>query len=280
MSDDASIFALLTFPYVRLRTVRANLDDLRTHGRDAGSALVWGMVDGPTDAREVDLIRRRPGGLALIVILPPGQEGGARPRVDLELGQLRPLGILPFHAAPDPTDCAQVLRRPPVDLAAEVTDYLQWRGLHLERETLRLVRRILDLSGELRSISSVARSLYLSRRALGRRLAVQGLPVPSHWLQLGRLIRVAVRLQNSDATIASVAFEYGYPDGFSLSNQMERLTGHRPTEVRRRFGWEWLIEAWLRREAGTGRFSGITVLRSGAGMVDSATTTPLRRQTR
>jgi AraC-like DNA-binding protein len=101
----------------------------------------------------------------------------------------------------------------------------------------------------------VSRSLYVSRRALGRRLALEGLPVPSHWLQMGRLLRVAVRLQNSEATVSSVAFEHGYPDGFSLSNQMERLMGHRPSEVRRRLGWEWLVESWLRREAGAGRLS-------------------------
>jgi AraC-like DNA-binding protein len=172
--------------------------------------------------------------------------------------QLRPQGILPHHPNPCPADLSQVLKRPPVDLAGDVTDYLRWRGLAIDRDTVQLVRRILDLSGELRSITAVTRSMYLSRRALGRRLIVRGLPVPSHWLQIGRLLRVAIRLQNSEATVSSVAFEHGYPDGFSLSNQMERLTGHRPTEVRRRLGWEWLVESWLRREAEAGR------LRAGA----------------
>jgi AraC-like DNA-binding protein len=87
---------------------------------------------------------------------------------------------------------------------------------------------------------------------MGRRLQNRGLPVPSHWLQLGRLLRVASRLQNSQATISSVAFEHGYPDGFSLSNQMERLIGHRPSDVREWLGWEWLVESWLQREAARG----------------------------
>jgi AraC-like DNA-binding protein len=142
-----------------------------------------------------------------------------------------------------------------VDLAGEVTDYLRWRGLGIDRDTMHLIRRILDLSRDLKSISAVSRGMYVSRRALGRRLTARGLPVPSHWLQLGRLLRVAIRLQNSDATVSSVAFEHGYPDGFSLSNQMERLIGRRPSDARRRLGWEWLVESWLRREADAGRLS-------------------------
>jgi AraC-like DNA-binding protein len=122
----------------------------------------------------------------------------------------------------------------------------------VDRDTARVIRRIVDLSGELRTISAVARSMYLSRRALGRRLMSRGLPVPSHWLHVGRLLRLALRLQNTDATVASVAFELGYPDGFSASNQMERLVGWRPSTVRERLGWEWVLEAWLKREAETG----------------------------
>jgi AraC-like DNA-binding protein len=248
-------YAILAYPYARLRRITLSADELRMHGRNPGSALVWSMGESRADPAHALLLRRRPGGLALVVILSPGTDVLSDARAAAELRNLRPQGVLPFHAEPEAGECAQVLRRPPLDLAADVVDYLRWRGLCLDRDTCHLVRRILDLSGELRSIASVSRSLYLSRRALGRRLTLGGLPVPSHWLQMGRLLRVAVRLQNSEATVSSVAFEHGYPDGFSLSNQMERLLGHRPSEVRRRLGWEWLVEAWLRREAGCGRFS-------------------------
>lgn len=255
MTVSHASYAFLTHPYARLESVALGSADLRARARIPGSALVWTMASADVAAGQLALLRRRPGGLALLVILPPDADVNARPRLGPSLHHLRPQGILPFHPEPDPSDLSQVLRRPPVDLAADVTDYIRWRGLGIDRDTARLIRRILDLSGELRSITSVSRSMYLSRRALGRRLTQQGLPVPSHWLQVGRLLRVAIRLQNSDATVSSVAFELGYPDGFSLSNQMERLLGHRPTEVRRRLGWEWLIEAWLRREADSGRLS-------------------------
>lgn len=254
MVQDTAPLALLSHPYTRLHPVEPSAAEIRPLGRQAGSALVWCMGKG--NARSHGrMIKSRPGGLALLVILPADADLMTSSALTLELHQLRPHGILPFHPSPSAADLSQVLRRPPVDLAGEVTDYLRWRGLGVDRDTTRLIRRILDLSGELRSISAVSRGMYLSRRALGRRLATRGLPVPSHWLQMGRLLRVAIRLQNSDATVSSVAFEHGYPDGFSLSNQMERLIGHRPTEVRRRLGWEWLVEAWLRREAEAGRLS-------------------------
>jgi hypothetical protein len=38
-----------------------------------------------------------------------------------------------------------------------------------------------------------------------------------------------------------------------MSNQMKRMIGYRPTEVREHLGWEWIVEAWLRREATAGR---------------------------
>jgi len=94
--------------------------------------------------------------------------------------------------------------------------------------------------------------MYLSRRALGRRFESEGLPVPSHWLHFCRLLRVAFRLQNSDDSVVAAGFRLGYSDGFSLSNQMHRLTGFRPQEARKYLGWEWLLEAWLRREAEQG----------------------------
>jgi AraC-like DNA-binding protein len=190
--------------------------------------------------------------MSLLVILPPGLEVALHRDVRMAVETARPHGILPFHVDPDPNDLAQVLRRPPADLASEVTDYLSWRGLGVDRDTAHIIRRIVDLSSELRSVSAMSRSLYLSRRALGRRFMSRGLPVPSHWLQVARLLRVASKLQNSEATVASIAVDLGYPDGFSVSNQMERLVGHRPSEIRERLGWEWVLEAWLKREAEQG----------------------------
>jgi AraC-like DNA-binding protein len=213
--------------------------------------LVWRLERG---AHEQDLavVRDRPGGLSLIVVLPPFTAADCDPGLLGVVASVRPSAVLPFHREPDPDDLCAVLRRPPEDLAVEVTDYVAWRGLRIDRETVHLIRRIVALSADLRSITALSRSLYMSRRALGRRFVARGLPVPSHWLHFARLLRVAIRLQNTEDSVVSVGFEVGYPDAFSLSNQMVRLTGYRPSEARALLGWEWLLEAWLRREADEG----------------------------
>ena len=206
---------LLTHPYQELTPVGAGRDALRAAGRKPGSALVWSMGAGPGAGANAG-VEERPGGLPVIVVLPPVADITSDPDIIHVIQRCRPQGILPYHDNPNAHDLAQVLRQPPLDLAAEVTDYLTWRGLVADRDTMHLIRRIIELSAELRSITALSRSMYLSRRALGRRLMNQGLPVPSHWLQLARLLRLATRLQNSDATVFSIAYNAGYPDGFSV----------------------------------------------------------------
>ena len=260
-----SPLSILAHPYSRLSPFTGGRQALKDAAREAGTAVVWTMGPARTPP-ELELVRKRPGGMALVVVLPEVCNLTERPELIQSVQQLRPQGILPFHEEPRAIELAHVLRRPPIDLAADVTDYLSWRGLPIDQGMVFLIRRIVELSEDLRSVSGLARSMYMSRRALGRRFMTAGLPVPSHWLQMSRLLRVALRLQNSDASVFSVAYEFGYPDGFSVSNQMSRLLGHRPTEVRDRLGWEWLLEAWLRREADSGALTPTARERfSGAG---------------
>ncbi|MDX1645559.1 MAG: AraC family transcriptional regulator [Longimicrobiales bacterium] len=255
---------LLSHPYDRLSELQPHRDALRDAARIPGSAVLW-TLDSGRYAETRRLLERRPGGLALIVLLPDADRIEDDPNLLHAVQRCRPHGLLPRHEGVQASDIAEALRRPPLDLPVEVTDYLAWRGLKVDRDTTRLLRRILELSSELRSVSALSRSLYLSRRALGRRLMTRGLPVPSHWLQFGRLLRLSTTLQNSEANIASIAYDFGYPDGFSLSNQMQRLIGLRPSQVRECLGWEWILETWLRREADEGGLapSGAREIRQG-----------------
>jgi AraC-like DNA-binding protein len=193
--------------------------------------------------------------MALIAILPPARmlnDGDILRLIDL----CRPHSVLPYHPEPEPEDLAVVLRRPPEALPVDVVDYLTWRGIRVDGDTRQLIRRTVELSSAIRTVSGLARALYLSRRALGRRFLTRGLPAPSHWLQFGRALRAAIRLQSTDDNLFTIATDLGYPDGFALSNQMKRLLGARPSTIRDCLGWEWVVEAWLRaeRQAGTLRF--------------------------
>ncbi len=241
-------FSLLAPPYRSFLP----LDPAETFPRDRrilrGTALIWNLDQGHDDGL-LDRVAERPAGVPLMVVLPPADRlEPLRDRVLAVTEEARPQSVMPFHPRLIPQEMASLLRREPRSIPQEFTDYLTWRGLPLDQETRRIVRRTAELSAELRTLGALARGIYLSRRALGRRFRKRGLPVPSHWLQFCRLLRATLRLQNSRASLFEVACSLGYPDGFTLSNQMERLVGVRPSEARRQLGWEWFVEAWLQYE--------------------------------
>lgn len=267
--------SILRPPYQRLLPLADSFSSPNA-GDDGqrGTALVWALGSGDR-RRCFQVARNRPGGMALLVILPPA----ASLSVDGLLRATeccRPHSILPHHPQAEPGDLAAVLSRTPGDLPLEFTDYLAWRGIEVDLDTRRLVRKTIQLSTELRTVSGLARSLYMSRRALGRRFRSRGLPVPSHILHFGRVLRGALMLQATDNTLSEVANALDYPDGFALSNQMNRLTGLRPSTVRRNLGWEWFMEAWLRTEKAEGRLdfplhsSGFELGQSGPSMLPNA----------
>jgi AraC-like DNA-binding protein len=241
-------------PYRRLEVLDHPYQIPRSPLPNRGSVLLWNLKPGEM-ASGSRSVRARPPGVALFIILPPTAGLGGEERLSRLMEYCRPHSVLPHVQEIDPDELVSVLRRFPSQFAVEVTDYLLWRGVEVDLDTRRLVRKTLELSGELRTVSGLARSLYMSRRALGRRFMTRGLPVPSHWLHFGRVLRGAIRLQNPQANLFSVGCELGYPDGFAFSNQMNRLTGLRPSMMRECFGWEWIVESWLYTEAGSGSLS-------------------------
>lgn len=250
---DSRALSILRPPYRGLAPAGADLAALPS-GEEVpqGCAVVWELGRGDRSGC-FDTVRYRPGGVALLMVLPPANEIDSVSQLLQATDRCRPHSVLPYHPDPDAEDLAVVLSRPPEDLPLEVMDYLMWRGIEVDLETRRLVRKTIELSGELRTVSGLARALYMSRRALGRRFRSRGLPVPSHLLHFSRVLRAAVALQTSNRSLFEVATEFDYPDGFALSNQMHRLTGLRPTAVREHLGWEWIVESWLDTERSQGR---------------------------
>lgn len=214
-----------------------------------GIVLVWWLVDGLSQEDQFEWLKGRPPGLPLVVVLPPARHvSRAMPLLNY-VAALSPKGVLPTGRVVSPPRLRHLMSVPPVALAEAVATYLTRREL-LRADKIRAeVEQVLHHSGQLTSVADLARHMYLSRRTLGRHFARAGLPVPSHWLQFGRLLRVALMLQRDSASVGRIALRANYPDGFTLSNQMKRLIGVRPTEVRRFLGWEWLVEAWLYQEA-------------------------------
>ncbi len=241
-------------PYRRLEVLDHPQQIPRSPSPNRGSALLWNLKLGEL-VSGIRSVRIRPPGVALFIILPPTSDLEDKEVLLQLMASCRPHSVLPHVKEIDTDELISVLRRFPTQFDVEVTDYLVWRGIDVDLDTRRLLRKTLDLSGELRTVSGLARALYMSRRALGRRFMTGGLPVPSHWLHFGRILRGSIRLQDPRANLFRIGSDLGYPDGFAFSNQMKRLTGLRPSLMKKCFGWEWIVESWLFREAKEGNLS-------------------------
>jgi AraC-like DNA-binding protein len=218
-----------------------------------GYAVVWTISDRARQKSELRMLREKPAGLPLIVLLPPAEDIRKALPVLHALPTLDARSVLPGSALSSPERLRTVLALRPRSVPDAVTRYLERRGVIRNARTRKEIRRIFELAPETNSITSLCKRMYTSRRTLGRHFGDNGLPVPSHWLQFARLLHVSVHLQEDPGAIFRIATRFGYPDGFTMSNQMFRLIGYRPTEVRRLLGWEWIVEAWLRREVERGR---------------------------
>jgi AraC-like DNA-binding protein len=213
-----------------------------------GSTIVWQLTRNQDLMKHYDALRHKALGLPLLVLLPPPHDISEVIDMLPLIRGLSPRMILPYGLFDTPYRLKQILAIPPRSIPASVTEYLTRRGLLRTRKGVREFQRIMELAPDTSSIAPLCRRMYTSRRTLGRHFAATSMPVPSHCLHFGRLLNVAIALQQDDSAKFRVAARFGYPDGFTMSNQMKRLTGYRPSEVRELLGWEWVVEAWLKVE--------------------------------
>ena len=218
-----------------------------------GVFLLWDLRHTTDYATTAERVTRRPHGMALIIVLPPPHQLERIRDVFDGLVDFHPCAILP--ASLNSSDrLRQLLRNLPRRPHPEFVDYVKRRGLICDDRTRSEIDRLFSEARVVRSVAGLARRMASSRRTLGRHFAEAGLPAPSRWLQFARLLYVSLYLQRNRCSIGRAAAEMGYPDPFTMSNQMKRLTGLRPSEVKSRYGWSWIIECWILEEARRGGF--------------------------
>lgn len=215
---------------------------------EPGLSAVWFMAPDGNVMDELQWAAIRPRSVPLFVVLPPPAQIPALVDVLRAVPSLRPKGVLPGAGHGLMNALRTLLAAPPSALHIAAADYLEDIGAIDSLETRERVETIFAMAPNISSIEDLARHLCQSRRTLGRYFNGRDLPVPSHWLQFARSLHVAIQLQNTRQNIGRVASRFGFPDGFTMSNAMKRLTGFRPSFVRKHLGWEWFIEAWWRRE--------------------------------
>ena len=221
-----------------------------------GVAVIWKPTDATSQRSEWDWLADRPACVSLVIVLPP--PAAIQPAVPLlrNASLLRPRGVLPNSALSDVEPIKLLLANGPRDLVSMAVAHFSHHGILRNQKVRALIAKIFELAPTSPSISKLARRMYTSRRTLGRYFDLNGLPVPSHWLQLARLLYVCALIQEKrDVPIFRAAVQLGYPDGFTMSNQMKRLIGCRPSDARDNLGLSWIIEEWLQRERAAGRLT-------------------------
>ena len=223
---------------------------------ERGVALLWTVLDATTQQAEYEWLLRRPPSIALVIMLPPpGRIEAALPLLR-EAGALRPRGVLPNSGVSGPEALRLLLGSAPRDLPGMAVGHFTNEGILRNQKVRALVHRMFDMAPVIPSITRLSRKMYTTRRTLGRLFESEGLPVPSHWLQLARLVCVSALIQErQELPIFKAATQVGYPDGFTMSNQMKRLIGCRPSDVRENLGLTWILEEWIKRERVAGRMS-------------------------
>jgi AraC-like DNA-binding protein len=213
-----------------------------------GGSVVWFMSAVGDIYPELEWLRSRPDWLPLFVILP--QPDDILPIAPILRGvpDLRPRAVIPSAGQGLGSALTTLLAAPPRSLPVAVADYLELAGMVPDEPSRKMVREVFGAAPQINSIERLAARMCQSRRTLGRFFQERGLPVPSHWLQFARLLHVAVQIQNTSLNINRIAARFGYTDGFTMSNSMKRLTGYRPSFIREHLGWEWIVQAWVRRE--------------------------------
>ena len=246
-----SNLAVLSPPYEQFVGINHEWDPV--HHPPRGAAIVWWLIDGASQESDFHWLSRRPHGVPLFVVLPhPSKLRQAMPILPY-INALAPRAILPAGPLISAHNITSMLRLPPGQLHSAVVSYLCRRDLLRSAETRNHVLRIFSAASEVTSVTRLAKKIATSRRTLGRRFEVLGLPVPSHWLQFARLLRAVTYMHmDSNVTVHKAAVRAGYPDGFTMSNQMKRLLDCRPSEIRGCYGWEWIVEQWIMCEVRSG----------------------------
>jgi AraC-like DNA-binding protein len=137
----------------------------------------------------------------------------------------------------------------PVCLARDVVDWLRLRRTALNPELEHVIHGIFEYALHAREVSETCRRIGEPESSARARFRKKGLPPPSAWHQAARSLYAALRIQaSSTCSLTTIAHEQGYGNHASLSRQLLRVFGLRPSALRGTLGWEWLLMRWQARQ--------------------------------
>jgi AraC-like DNA-binding protein len=118
-------------------------------------------------------------------------------------------------------------------------------------ELVQFARVLFCSRSSVRDVTDAAELLGRSLRSTRRLLHNLSCPPPASWVTLAaRLLPGALKLQSGRyLSLAALAAESGWADQSSFTHAYVNAFGWTPAQIARRLGWEWLVYAWLKRNA-------------------------------
>jgi len=154
-----------------------------------------------------------------------------------------------------PATTVLAFRTEPHGDAESVVEYLVQRDvLSPESPAASHVRTIFRAPLEALRVNRIARRSYSSRRTIGRHFRAAGLPSPVDWIALARAVHAHRGIARGEP-LRMAASLGGYPDQFTMSNAILRITGLRPSKLRN-VSWTKLLDVWIARQRERGALTG------------------------
>jgi hypothetical protein len=229
------------------RAVDAN----RIRACDLCPGAIFGLELGPRpwdlEPFKCDLLHLRQTHPAVPVVLRLGEELDVEAAHVIQVAaQLHVRGVIVDGDPIRETLCRFLTE--PVDLAADVVEWLSLQRPAMPPQFVELIRKIF-LHGETNAaLQNLFSDLGESTRTARARCRKLALPPPSDWLQAARAVRAALCLQRTPSTpLLELAMDLGYCDHSALSHQLMRVFGAPAGAIRHTLGWEWLLDSWLAR---------------------------------
>lgn len=216
----------------------------------AGSLLILELpgagVDWPVLRQQVSTLRQAAPRVPVVLHIRPDSVESIQ--LVRRAGELRVRGVLVGDC-----DVASTLRpvlADPTDLGSDVEEWLRLRGMSLPPGISQCIGEVFRAAARGESPARTGERLGLAERRTRARFRRAGLPSPGQWMQAARALAAALHVQREpEQPLLAIALEHGYGDHSSLSQQVARLFRVRPGFVRGTLGWEWLLDAWLSRQA-------------------------------
>jgi AraC-like DNA-binding protein len=163
------------------------------------------------------------------------------------------------HSVPSITEAARpspfrLESQEHIDADRVVTHFAERGVLRPESRATSYVRSILAAPPESLRVARIARRVYASRRTLARHFRAEGLPSPVDWVALARAVCAHRTILRGGPLRIAVAAA-GYPDQFTMSNAIHRITGMRPSQLRN-ISRDGLLDVWIARQRERGALSG------------------------